>query len=129
MKIKTIKQIAHNDWDELVEETYGKIYSFQQQEGGKERGVENITVPVPEDWVQDFENTELSFILNGNKMGIAFETWLNTKTEDTANNFEVNYRNEFFWKRKFYPHINMIINDLYSKGLIEMGDYEIKIDW
>ena len=62
-------------------------------------------------------------------MGIAFETWLNTKTEDTANHFEVNYRNEFFWKRKFYPHINMIINELYSKGLIEMGDYEIKIDW
>lgn len=37
MNIKTIKQIDVSDWDALVTKTYGRPYSFQQQDGCKER--------------------------------------------------------------------------------------------
>lgn len=46
MNIKLIKQIEVDDWDDLVRKTYGKIYCFQQQDGCKDRGVENISVPI-----------------------------------------------------------------------------------
>ena len=37
MNIKTIKQIDVSDWDALVTKTYCRPYSFQQQDGCKER--------------------------------------------------------------------------------------------
>lgn len=127
MKFKNVKQIDVDDWDDLVTKTYGKPYNFQQQDGCKERGTEDITIPV--DDTEYFKNTKIPFKVNGNKMGISFETWLNTNPEDTRKHFEDDYQNEVFWERNFYPHISMIINDLYSKGLLEAGEYEIKIDW
>ena len=129
MKIKNIKQITVQEWDKLVEETYGKIYSFQQQDDCKERGVETIIVPVEDP--EDFENTEIPFEVNGEEMGVSFETWLNTTPEDTSKHFnsDFQWKNRLFWDRNFYPHVDMIINDLYSKGLIEEGEYQIKIDW
>ena len=39
IKTKNVKMVEVSDWDKLVEETYGKIYSFQQQDGCKARGV------------------------------------------------------------------------------------------
>jgi hypothetical protein len=57
MKIKTINQIDVDDWDRLVSETYGKPYTFQQQDGCKGRGVETITVPVKNP--EDFKNSEM----------------------------------------------------------------------
>jgi len=129
MKIKTVKQISVQDWDNLVSTTYNRPYSFQQQDGCKERGVEDISVPVKESWVEDFENTEIPFIVNGQEMGVSFETWLNTTPEDTRKHFKEDYQNSLFWDRNFYPHVSMIINDLHSKGLLEAGEYEIKIDW
>lgn len=129
LKVKNKKFIEVQDWDNLVEETYGKIYSFQQQDGCKERGVENISVPVKEDWTEDFENTKIPFKVNGSEMGVSFETWLNTSPEDTRKHFKEDYQNALFWERNFYPHVSMIINDLHNKGLLETGDYSINIDW
>jgi hypothetical protein len=108
---------------------YGKIYSFQQQDECKGRGIETIYVPVDEP--EDFENTEIPFKINGSEMGVSFETWLKTSPEDTAKQFNRDHKweNSLFWDRNFYPHVDMIINDLYSKGLIEAGEYDIKIDW
>jgi hypothetical protein len=62
-------------------------------------------------------------------MGVSFETWLNTSPEDTKKYFEFEYENKLFWERNFYPHVSMIIKDLYKKGLIEKGEYDINIDW
>ena len=28
-----------------------------------------------------------------------------------------------------YPNLEMVVNDLYEKGLLEEGTYEIDIDW
>jgi hypothetical protein len=129
MKIKTVKQIDVDDWDKLVEDTYGKPYSFQQQDGCKSRGVEYINTH--DDYLEDFEDTELPFEVNGEEMGVSFETWLNTDPKETAKKFNPNYtwENNLFWERNFYPHPSMIAKDLYEKGLLEAGEYEIKIDW
>lgn len=127
MKIKTIKQIDLSEWDGLVEQTYGKIYSFQQQDGCQPRGIVDITVP--SNYAEDFENTEIPFEVNGYEMGVSFETWLNTTPEETLKYFQNDFENRLFWDRNFYPSIDMIINDLYSKGLLEEGEYQINIDW
>ena len=124
------KVIRVGDFDNLVIETYGKPYSFQQQDGCKSRGSFNFSIP--NKWgVEDYENTEIPFVVNGDEMGVSFETWLNTTEEDINKHFNPNHRWEAgsFWSRNFYPHVDMIINDLHSKGLIEEGEYVIGIDW
>lgn len=64
-------------------------------------------------------------------MGVSFETWLNTSVEDTVKclNPSYDWENILFWERNFYPHISRVINDLHDKGLIEAGEYQIRIDW
>src|SRR5687768_5325690 len=106
------------DWDKLVEETYGKPYNFQQQEGCQERGTHELSIPDSEAY--DFENETLPYEINGNEMGIKFQVWLDTPAET--------YR-DIFWQRNFYPDIQTLANDLYKRGLIEAGDYTIDIDW
>lgn len=129
MEIKEVKQITVQDWDNLVEKTYGKIYSFQQQEGCKSRGVEIINTD--SDWAEDFENTEIPFEVNGKERGVSLETWLNTTPEDTAKHFnpECPWENLLFWKRNFYPEPNTLAADLCKRGLLKPGEYQIKIDW
>ncbi len=117
LKIKTRKQISVDDWDQFVSEHYGKIYSFQQQDGCKYRGIETISVPVK--YPIDFKKPQK---IDGEEMGVSFETWLKTDPRDKD-------YDRIFWNRKFYPHVSMIINDLYNKGLLEAGEYDIKIDW
>lgn len=129
LKTKTVKVITVHDWDDLVVETYGKPYMFQQQDGCKERGVVYFDVPSYE-WNGDYhENTEIPFEVNGLEMGVSFETWLDTSPDDTAKHFDGGFGNGLFWERNFYPHLEMIVNDLHSKGLLEEGEYMIDIDW
>lgn len=127
IKTETKKVISVQDWNNLVEKTYNKIYNFQQQDGCKFR--QRITISVPEEGTQDFENTELPYVVNGGEMGVAFEIWLNTNPKDTERYFDYEFENKLFWERNFYPSIDMIINDLHQKGLLEEGEYEIDIDW
>jgi hypothetical protein len=127
IKVEKRNVIDVSDWDDLISETYGKSYSYQQQDGCKERQTCTITVPV--EHPEDFENTEIPIEVNGEEMGIKFETWLNTDPEEHKKILGDDWRVELFWDRNFYPHEHMIINDLYSKGLIEEGEYDIKIDW
>jgi hypothetical protein len=128
LKTKTVKQVSVQDWDEFVSSTYGKPYVFQQQDGCKERGTEEITVP--EVYVDcDYEETEIPFEVNGREMGVSFETWLNTAPEETAKHFGSDWENNLFWERNFYPEVRMIANDLHSRGLLEPGEYSIVIDW
>ena len=129
LKIQKRNVINVQDWDNLISQTYDKIYSYQQQDGCKERQTVTITVPVKDP--EDFENTEIPFEVNGEEMGVSFQTWLNTSPEETAKHFNTSspWQNRLFWDRNFYPHEDMIINDLYAKGLLEAGEYDIKIDW
>lgn len=131
LKYKNRKTIDVNDWDNLVSSTYGKPYSYQQQDGCKERGSEHISIP-DDRWNYESEmNDDIPFMINGDEMGVKFETWLKTKPEEIneKNPESYNGANNLFWDRNFYPHIQTIANDLHAKGLIEAGDYVIDIDW
>ena len=126
LKIVQRNTISVNDWDNFVREIYSKNYSFQQQDGCKDRGIETInTLDEP----YDYRNTEIPFKVNGEDMGVSFETWLNTKPDDTVKHFEYTYQNNLFWERSFYPHVSMIVKDLVEKDLLKPGEYDIIIDW
>lgn len=124
----TNKRIVEDqDLDRLVEETYGRLYSFQQQDGCKQRGVHNITVPV--EYPEDYENDSVPDIINGDEMGVSFKAWLERDPKEWKGKKEDKTFLDLFWHRNFYPHIDTVVNDLYNKGLIEKGDYTINIDW
>jgi hypothetical protein len=130
IKYETKRIISVQDWDELVSETYGKPYSLQQQDGCKERQVENITVPDLEAW--DFENDTIPEEVNGDEMGVSFKSWLARDPKqplNTGDDWDRKHGVRLFWERNFYPALGIIINDLHKKGLIEAGEYGIDIDW
>lgn len=128
LKYKNKKVIDCSDWDKLVTETYKRPYCFQQQDGCKDRGIEYITVPCEE---EDYENDTIPEIVNGEKMGVSFKAWLERNPQQKLSNpkDQQEWSLGLWYDRNFYPHISMIINDLYSKGLIEAGEYIIDIDW
>lgn len=149
IKINKRNVINVSDWDRLVRETYNKPYSFQQQDGCKSRGVE--TIFTHSDWEEDFEDNNIPEVLNGEDMGVSFKSWLERDREQPLNpsfkeaedcgyfwgNTEEELESwgkdkshiDMFWERNFYPHANMIAQDLCKKGLLKEGEYDIKIDW
>ena len=128
IKFNKRNQIELEDWDDLVKSTYGKPYSFQQQNDCRDRGT--FTIKVPSDSEDEEYNDSISEQINGEEMGVKFNVWLNTnpKEHQERNNWD-DWKVELFWERNFYPDIYTLANDLYSKGLIEKGEYDIKIDW
>lgn len=129
LKVKNVQMIDVSDWDDLVQETYGRIYNFQQQDGCKERGTFSLTVP---SHAYDYENDTIPEKVNGNEMGVSFKAWLERDPKqklDTDDEWDRENGLSLFWERNFYPDIQMIANDLYEKGLIESGKYVINIDW
>ena len=127
LNIKIQKMIDVGDWDALVIETYQRPYSFQQQDGCKSRGVEYITVPTEGVW--ELERDTIPEIVNGEIRGVSFAAWLARDPKQPLIGQEYGYELRLWWERNFYPTVEMIVNDLYSKGLIEAGEYVINIDW
>lgn len=130
LKYSNKKVIEVQDWDDLVQETYGRPYSFQQQDGCKDRGIYQFEIP--NKWgVEDFENNSIPEKVNGDEMGVSFKAWLERDPKQKLSNPEDqdSWSINLWWKRNFYPHVDMIIEDLHKKGLIEAGDYLINIDW
>jgi len=124
--------IEVQDWDALVEETYGRPYSFQQQDGCKNRGIEEITVSSEEGY--DYENDTVPEVVNHKDMGVSFAAWLKRDPKQPLSNEEDDCREDqwaidMWWERNFYPSVEMIANDLHKKGLLEAGEYTINIDW
>lgn len=150
LKFKKVNLIDVDDWDNLVEETYGKIYSLQQQDGCRDRGIINISIP-DDAWEEEEMHDRIPEVVNGEEMGVKFETWLKRDPAEPLNPTadelkECNYywgdsekeKEDFitdksnirlFWERNFYPFLQTVANNLHKKGLIESGDYMIKIDW
>jgi hypothetical protein len=150
IKYSNKKVIEVQDWDNLVQKTYGKPYSFQQQDGCQSRGVVNINIP-DEDYDEEMNDHIPEVINNEYKMGVKFDVWLKrdpneplnpskqelkdcnyywgkSEAEEEAWKKDKSHINMFF-KRNFYPSIQSVANDLHKKGLIEAGDYTINIDW
>lgn len=151
LKYKNTRTIELQDWDNLVQQTYGKPYSFQQQDGCQSRGVVNLTIP-DKDYEEDEEmNDSIPEIINGDEMGVKFQVWLDRDPNEPLNPSESELKGcgyyygksdkdleqwkkdknhiNMFWERNFYPDLQTLANDLYNKGLIEAGDYGIRIDW
>lgn len=126
IKSKAKHVIEVSDWDDLVEKTYGKPYSFQQQDDCKERGTHDLTVP---DNAYDYENDSVPEEINGEEMGVSFAAWLKRDIHEWNGDPEDKRYINLFWHRNFYPSIEMIANDLHAKGLLEAGEYLINIDW
>jgi len=151
IKVKNVKMIDVGDWDALVYETYGKPYSFQQQDGCQSRGVVRITIPYDSN-DEKYMNDKVPEVINHeSKMGVKFDVWLNRSPEEPLNPSkkelsDCNYywgeseadedewnkdksNINMFFERNFYPNLQSVANDLHKKGLIEAGDYSINIDW
>jgi hypothetical protein len=128
MKIETIKLISVQEFNELVRNTYGRQYHFQQQDGCKERGKYEIVIPATP---EDYDRENVPEVVNHSIMGVKFESWLSRDPKQllTSDNDRTSLCLELWWKRNFYPHVSMVVNDLYSKGLIEAGEYLINVDW
>lgn len=128
IKTKTVQVIDVDDFDNLVEETYGRPYSFQQQDGCKERQHVSISVP---DEPYDYENDTIPEEINGDEMGVSFAAWLARDPNLPIPNkqYQDEWYTRMFWERNFYPDVSMIVNDLHAKGLLPAGKYEIDIDW
>jgi hypothetical protein len=114
LKYRTQRVISLRDWDQLVKDTYGKEYAFQQQDGCRERQQYHITIP--SSWTNDDSMQDEP---RKNAQGVKFSVWL----EEDPN-----------WSRldiirNFYPDVETLANDLFSKGLIEEGSYVIDVDW
>lgn len=125
MKYKTKKVIDVSDWDGLVIKTYGRSYSFQQQDGCKPRGNFDLTVP---DDAYDYSDLTVPEEVNHRKMGVSFKAWLERDPKEPIADGGTSFL-DLWWFRNFYPDVQMIANDLHAKGLIEAGDYIIDIDW
>lgn len=126
LKIQSKSVISVQDWDDLVTQTYGKPYSFQQQNDCQDRGMFDITIPSRGD---DYPNDSVPEVINGEKMGVSFQAWLARDPNEWNGNEEDKNFLSLFWDRNFYPDIQTLANDLHSKGLIPVGDYVIEIDW
>lgn len=129
LKTKKVNVIDNSDWDDLVSETYGRPYCFQQQDGCKQR--QHVSISVPVEHPEDYENDTVPEVVNHSEMGVSFKAWLerDPKQQLSSKDVQDSWSLGLWWERNFYPNVDMIINDLHSKGLLEAGDYEIDIDW
>lgn len=127
LKYTTTRMIELSDWDSLVQKTYGRPYSFQQQQGCQPRGTVGFSVP-DENENEEYMNDSIPEVINGDEMGVKFKVWLERDPNYVPPNKD-RWSNNLFWVRNFYPNLQTVANDLHTKGLIEAGDYVIDIDW
>ena len=127
LKYTKMNVVYLDDLDALVMETYGRTYSFQQQDGSRGRGVVTFQVPVKNPW--DYERDEIPEEVNGEEMGVSFKAWLERDPAQQIKGQECPWELKLFWERNFYPSFEVVAQDLYEKGLIPAGEYMIIIDW
>jgi hypothetical protein len=118
-----------SEWDGLVEKTYGRPYSFQQQDGCKSRGTFEITVPDEDSCYEEELPDSVPEEVNGDEMGVKFVAWLARDPKQPLKDQEHDFQLSLWWERNFYPDIQTVANDLHAKGLLAAGDYVIDIDW
>lgn len=132
MRIQRISMLDMGEFDELVEATYGRPYTLQQQDECMPKGtMVEITVPTSNPF--DYNRDRIPEIVNGFVMGVSFAAWLARDPKQPLNykgtEREDTHGIELFWERNFYPSIDMVVNDLHKRGLLEAGEYKIHIDW
>jgi len=126
LNVQNVKIIDCHDWDELVQKTYKRPYCFQQQSGCQDRGLYELVVP--DMYPEDFTDETVPEEVNHKDMGVSFAAWLARDPKAPIGDGGTRHL-KLWWERNFYPDFSMIGNDLYSKGLLDAGNYEIRIDW
>ena len=126
--MKTKQVIEAQEWDALVQKTYGRPYIFQQQEGGRCRGSISFRVP---DEADDHERDSVPENVNDETMGVSFKAWLARDPKQKLSNLDEqeDYCLELWWERNHYPDLQMVANDLHAKGLLKTGTHTLLIDW
>lgn len=119
IKSKKVNQIDDSYFDTIVVATYEKPYCFQQTNGCQDRGVVCFNVP---EINHDSEYATIGEAIEGEECGVAFEDWLAADPNDSA--FD-----DIVFERNVYPQLQDLANDMHAKGLIEPGEYQIRIDW
>lgn len=130
MKIQTKQVIDVSEWDAFIEKTYGRPYSFQQQDGCKDRG--NFDLTVPSNWKDDYKNDTVPEVINHEEMGVSFAAWRARDPKqplDSDPDGNKSWGLSMWWERNFYPGVHTLANDLHAQGLLEAGEYVIDIDW
>lgn len=131
MKTRNVTIIDVDEWNKTVEKIYKRPYSFQQQDGCKERGIFYFSVPDDSD---DFENDTLPEKSNHEEMGVSFVAWLKRDPKQVLSipdngQESADWNIRIWWKRNFYPEFQTLANDLCSRGELKAGKYAIEIDW
>lgn len=84
---------------------------------------------VPAQIPEDYENTSVPEVINGEEIGVSFAAWRSREPKEWKGDKQDKSNISMFWERNFYPHVEMVMNDLHAKGLVEAGEYVIDIDW
>ena len=133
LKYETKRYVSVSDWDTFIKKVYGRPYSFQQQEGCQSRGVRPLSVPELSELPEDPNDWEQHEVFDPEKpeacMGVPFDTWIARDPKEPYKGMEYDFQLEFWWKRNFYPHTDMLVQDLVKRGLLKPGEYLIRIDW
>lgn len=124
--ITTHKHIDSSELDDLITETYGRPYCYQQQDGCRSRGMHTVTVP---EEAEDYEATEIPEEINGEILGVSFAAWLARDPKAPVGESTEPFDLVLFWERNFYPEQQMVLNDLHARGLLDAGEYKLVIDW
>lgn len=79
----------------------------------------------------DHERDSVPENVNDETMGVSFKAWLARDPKQKLSNPEdqADYCLDLWWKRNFYPDVQMVANDLHAKGLLEAGTHTILIHW
>ncbi|ADQ53339.1 hypothetical protein 65p331 [Aeromonas phage 65] len=125
--MKSVTIMSVQEWDDLVSSTYGRDYSFQQQDDCKER--QTVYFSCPHAYPYDYENDTVPEKVNHPEMGVSFKAWLERDPKTPIVGQTSDWELNMWWERNFYPEMSMIVNDLHDKGLLPAGDYGINIDW
>jgi hypothetical protein len=93
-----------------------------------DRGTLCITVP---DKAHDYVSSTVTEEVNAEDMGVNFAAWLarDPKQKLSDPTAQRDYCLDLWWSRNFYPDLQMVANDLYTKGLIGEGKHTILVDW
>ena len=127
---RQVTLIDVGEFDDLVMQTYGRPYCFQQQDGCKSRGTATFTVPLAHPY--DFDQDIIPEEVNHHEMGVSFKAWLERDPKKKLESCDEWGRERglgLWWERNFYPHMEMVVSDLHTKGILPAGDYVIDIDW
>lgn len=141
LKIEDYKVVYDGEWSRFVSEVYGRPYDLQQQDGGMSRCHLYVEVPVAPEDIEIFKEDCLGDIspCDEKSMCVDFERWLSRDPEQLVPDDVVRqdcswvenkrFNTDLWWERNFYPHIDILANDLYEKGFLPAGQYLILVDW